>query len=58
LNAFVEFVVAFAKWAALAFIFLRFHGSWLGAIVVAAMAFLLFRVDRAVWRFASGKRRS
>ncbi len=44
-----------AKWTGLAFVFARFHGTWLGLTVVLLLAFLLFRVDRMMWRFATGK---
>lgn len=35
-------------------VFLRFHASWVGLSVVAAMAILLFRLDRAVVRWVAG----
>ena len=44
--------VTFLKWLALAFVFMRFHGTWVGLTVVVLMGILLFRVDLAVWRFA------
>ena len=49
----MRLVVSSAKWLALAFVFTRFHGTWLGLMVVVLMGILLFRVDRAVWRFAT-----
>ena len=53
-----SFASSFTKWAALAFVFGRFHGSWLGLTVVVLMGILLFRVDRAIVRIALGRVRS
>lgn len=50
--------ITFAKWAGLAVIFSRFHGTWLGLMVVVLMGLLLFRVDRTIWRFATNGSRS
>jgi len=41
------------KVAVLVVVLVRFHGSWVGAAVVAGMAFLLFGVDRAIGRWAA-----
>ena len=41
------------KVAVLAVVLVRFHGSWVGATVVAGMAFLLFGVDRALGRWVT-----
>jgi hypothetical protein len=40
------------KSAVLVLVFFRFHGSWIGATVALAMAFLLFGVDRLLLRLA------
>ena len=52
MNRLVTFAATSLKWLALAFVFIRFHGTWVGLTVVVLMGILLFRVDRAVWRFA------
>ena len=49
----IEALISIAKWVGLAFIFTRFHGTWLGLTVVILMGILLFRVDRTIWRFAT-----
>ena len=41
------------KVAVLAVVLVRFHGSWVGATVVAGMAFLLFGVDRTLRRWVA-----
>jgi hypothetical protein len=40
------------KVALLVIVLFRFHGTWIGATVVLAMAFLLFGVDRSLRRWA------
>ncbi|GAC1314001.1 MAG: hypothetical protein NVS2B3_17580 [Vulcanimicrobiaceae bacterium] len=42
------------KCAILAFVLVRFHASWVGLSVVLGMAILLFRLDRAMVRLATG----
>ncbi|GAC1442554.1 MAG: hypothetical protein NVS2B8_15340 [Vulcanimicrobiaceae bacterium] len=54
MSGVVRGFVTFAKWAGLAFVFARFHGSWIGLTVVVSMGALLFRVDRKLWRLATG----
>lgn len=53
IAASVAFAAACLKWAALVFIFTRFHGSWLGLTVTLGIAILVFRVDRTVVRLAT-----
>jgi|GEM_PF-5934980 len=53
-----EISISIAKWVALAFIFTRFHGTWVGLTVVILMGILLFRVDRTLWRIATNGSRS
>jgi uncharacterized membrane protein YgaE (UPF0421/DUF939 family) len=54
----LEISISIAKWVALAFIFTRFHGTWVGLTVVILMGILLFRVDRTLWRIATNGSRS
>ncbi len=58
INRVTQPAITLAKWLALAFIFSRFHGTWLGLTVVILMGSLLFRVDRMIWRFATNGSRS
>ena len=37
----------------LAVVFMRFHGTWIGATVVLGMGILLFGLDRTVRRWAA-----
>lgn len=52
-KAVVETLVMAAKVAILGFVFVRFHASWIGLSVVLGMAILLFRLDRAIVRWAA-----
>jgi hypothetical protein len=41
------------KVAVLVVVLFRFHGSWVGLMVVASIAFLLFGVDRTLRRWVA-----
>jgi len=53
LERVVRSLAAPLKVALLVLVLFRFHGTWIGATVVLALAFLLFGVDRSLGRLAA-----
>lgn len=54
MRALLDLALMTMKFVVLFFVLLRFHGSLIGIAVVLGMAVLLFRLDRAFVRFATG----
>lgn len=53
MRALVDLFIMAVKFVVLFIVLFRFHGSWIGVAVVLGMAVLLFRLDRALVRFAT-----